>query len=109
MSEQEIRNQKAALFLERDDARVQVAHLREKATRIGRAFQAFGRDIEFSAERVINTTDSHTLGETDLTTYHPAEVQMIQVTEAFRVADELRAALQAVRDLEIRAKAVGVQ
>jgi hypothetical protein len=104
-----LEDRKGDLLFEREEARVQVRNLREKAIRIGRAFQKFGAEIESSPEKVIDITTQDSRGEVGLKHYHPPQVDMLRVSDAFAVADEMRQALRNQRDLEMRAKNLGIE
>ena len=109
MSNEEMKQQKARLLIERDDAAAQVQHLREKAIGIGRTFKLFGQDIERQPETVIEISSQNGHGEVGLSHYHPAQVKLLQVDAAFAVADELRSALRTVNDLEQRMRNLGMR
>jgi hypothetical protein len=109
VSQDEIKRQKAALFMEHSEAQEQVKHLREKALRIGRAFREFGALLEDQPETLIDISSQNSFGALDLIHYHPAQVEQLQAGAAFSVADELRKALRAVSDLEHRMRELGMR
>jgi hypothetical protein len=96
------------LLLEFQEAKTEVKHLREKAIRIGREFQSFGRMIESQPETVIDISGQNSQGEVGLNHLHPRQLELLQVTTALSVANDIRVAQRAVRDLEQRMANLGI-
>jgi hypothetical protein len=103
MSDNEIRQQKAMLLLEHEEAKKRLAALNEKATRIGRTIQRFGRWLELDPAKKIYIRGqlNHNLPIEfldDEQTYHAA----LSFDDALSLADEIRSAVATEKDLAER-------
>ena len=109
MSQDEIKNQKAVLVIELNDAEEQLGSLKEKAIRIGREFVRFGELMETKPETVIAPTSKGSHGEVGLNHIHPHQIELLHLDNAISLADELRIAARTVRDLKQRLSNLGVR
>jgi hypothetical protein len=104
MSEDEIRRQRGMLLAEHEEAEGKLAALKEKATRIGRNIQEFGRMLEKDpATRIyISGQLNHNLPIERLD--EPKYRNALSFEAAIGLADEIRSAIATEKDLADRLK-----
>jgi hypothetical protein len=104
MSDNEIRQQKAMLLLEHQEAQERLAALQEKATRIGRDVQQFGRWLENDAARqiYIRSQEQYGFGLQLQFLDEPKYRAAVSFDQALQLADEIRKALTTEKDLTER-------
>jgi hypothetical protein len=108
MSSDEIRAQKASLLLEHQEAKEQLANLRERTLRIGRQFKWFGSLVEAEPERIVAPTSKHCHGELNLIEIHQQQLELLSFDAAIAAADEVRLGVRTILDIEQRMKNLGM-
>ena len=101
MSDDEIKKQKAMLFYEQKEASDRLAALREKATRIGRNIQQFGRWLEGDAAQKLYVRDQEQYG-LPVDRLDDVFRDAMSFDGALSLADEIRKATAAEKDLTKR-------
>lgn len=108
MTEDEKRRQQADLLLEFQDTEHEIAHLQEKAKRIGELIAQFGEWMKHSPTTHVFRGDQAHHGYSVI----PSDqriVAALNADEAFTLADELRSASARLRDLEERKRKLGLR
>ncbi len=107
LSADESRQQKAMLLLEHKEAVDALAELKERAIRIGRDIQQFGKWLADEPARRVYQRNQEQYGlPVDLLEQRYA--QALNLEEALALADAIRAAMAKIKDLEDRKRNLGL-
>lgn len=102
MTDTEMRQQRGMLLVDLEEAQKRLAALQEKAIRVGRAFQEFGRLLEREAATKIYIAGQRNynlpIEFLDEQKYKAA----LSFADALQLADDLRSAIASERDLADR-------
>jgi hypothetical protein len=109
MSDEEIRQQKAMVLLEAQEANERLAHLLEKATRLGRTIQEFGAMLEHDPARQV--FDLRTQAHHGIAAHAGLPVkyrEALNYPQALDLADEIRVAMLRQNDVLQRKSRLGL-